>query len=86
MVVGFVAINQFSVDFVTSVYVCPTSYATYATLSLKVWGMREVVYNETNLHGEVFTVKVFGVVCEGKKTSAAVHDLVGDRWFPFDSR
>ena len=42
MVVGFVAINQFSVDFVTSVHVCPKSYATHATLSLKVWGMREV--------------------------------------------
>ena len=55
LMVGFVAINQFSVDFVTSVHVCPKSYATHATLSLKVWGMREVVYNETNLHGEVFT-------------------------------
>ena len=53
---------QFSVDFVTSVHVCPKSYATYATLSLKVWSMREVVYNEMNLHGEVFTVKVFAVV------------------------
>ena len=31
MVVGLVAINQFSVDFVTSVHVCPKSYATYAT-------------------------------------------------------
>ena len=39
MVVGFVAINQFSVDFVTSVHVCPKSYAPHATLSLKVWGM-----------------------------------------------
>ena len=67
MVVGFVAIEQFSVDFVTSVHVCPKSYATYATLSLKVWGMQEVVYNETNLHGEVFTVKVFAVVCEGRR-------------------
>ena len=67
MVVGFVAIKQFSVDFVTSVLVCPKSYATHATLSLKVWGMREVVYNEMNLHGEVFTVKVFAVVCEGRK-------------------
>ena len=46
MVVGLVAINQFSVDFVTSVHVCPKSYTTYATLSLKVWGMREVVSNE----------------------------------------
>ena len=46
MVVGFVAIKQFSV------HVCPKSYATYATLSLNVWGMREVVYNEMNLHGE----------------------------------
>ena len=43
MVVGFIAINQFYVDFVTSVHVCPKSYATHATLSLKVWGMREVV-------------------------------------------
>ena len=67
MVVGFVAIKQFSVDFVTSVRVCPKSYATHATLSLKVWGMREVVYNEMNLHGEVFTVKVFAVVCEGRR-------------------
>ena len=67
MVVGFIAIKQFSVDFVTSVHVCPRSYATHATLSLKVWGMREVVYNEMNLHGEVFTVKVFAVVCEGRR-------------------
>ena len=51
MVVGFVAINQFSVDFVTSVH----DFA----LSLKVWGMQEVVSNEILLHGEVFTVKVF---------------------------
>ena len=65
MVVDFIAIKQFSVDFVTSVHVCPKSYATYVTLSLNVWSMREVVYNETNLHGEVFTVKVFAVVCEG---------------------
>ena len=42
-------------------------YATYATLSLKVWFMREVVSNEINLHGEVFTVKVFAVVCEGRR-------------------
>ena len=67
MVVDFKAIKQFSMDFVTSVPACPKSYATYATLSLKVWGMREVVYNETNLHGEVFTVKVFAVVCEGRR-------------------
>ena len=39
----------------------------YATLSLKVWGMREVVSNEINLHGEVFTVNVFSVVCEGRR-------------------
>ena len=43
MVVGFMTIEQFSVDFVTSVHVCPKSYATHATLSLKVWGMREMV-------------------------------------------
>ena len=67
MVVGFIAINQFSVDFVTSVHVGPKSYATYATLLLKVWGMREVVYNEMNLHGEVVTVKVFAVVCVGRR-------------------
>ena len=67
MVVGFIAIKQFSVYFVTSVHVCPRSYATYATLFLKVWGMREVVYNEMNLHGEEFTVKVFAVVCEGRR-------------------
>ena len=51
MVVGFVAIKQFSVDSVASVHVCPKSYATHATLSFKVWGMREVVSNEINLHG-----------------------------------
>ena len=66
MVVGFVAIKQFSVDFVTSVHVCPKSCATYETLRLKVWCMREVVSNEMNLHGEVFTVKVFPV-CEGRR-------------------
>ena len=54
MVVGFITHKQFSVDFVTSMHVCPKSYATYATLSLKVWCVREVVSNETNLHGEVF--------------------------------
>ena len=60
-------IKQFFVDSVTSVHVCPRSYATYATSSIKVWCMREVVYNEINLHGEVFTVKVFAVVCEGRR-------------------
>ena len=55
------------VDFVASVRVCPKSYATYATLSLKVWGMRDVENNEINLHGEAFTVKVFAVVCEGRR-------------------
>ena len=43
MVVGFVAINQFSRDSVTSVHVCPKSYATHATLSVQVWGVQEVV-------------------------------------------
>ena len=56
MVVGFVAIN-----------VCPKSYATDATLSLKFWGMREVVSNEMNLHGEALAVKVLAVVCEGRR-------------------
>ena len=55
MVVDFVAINQFSRDSVTCVHVCPKSYTTHATLSLKVWDMREVVYNEMDLHGEVRT-------------------------------
>ena len=55
MVVGFVAINQFSMDSVTSVRVCPKSSATHATLSLEVWCMREVVYNAMDLHGEVCT-------------------------------
>ena len=67
MVVGISVIKQFSVYFVTSVHVCPKSYATYATLSLKVWGMRQMVYNEMSLHGEVFTVKVFAVLCEGRR-------------------
>ena len=31
MVVGFKTINQFSVDFVTSVHVCPKNSATHAT-------------------------------------------------------
>ena len=55
IIVGFVAINQFSMDSVTSLHVCPKSYATHATLSVKVWGMREVVCNEMDLHGEVCT-------------------------------
>ena len=55
MVVGFVAINQFSMDTVISVHVCPKSYATHATLSLKIWGMREVMYNEMDLHSELCT-------------------------------
>ena len=67
MVVGFVAINQISVDSVTSVHVYPKSSATHATLSLSVRGLREVVYNEMDLHGEVFTVKVLAVVCEGRR-------------------
>ena len=29
--------------------------------------MREVVHNEVLLHGEVFTVKVFAVVLEGRR-------------------
>ena len=33
---------------------CPKSSATHATLSLKVCGMRGVVYNEMDLHGEAF--------------------------------
>ena len=67
MVVGVMTINQFSIDFVTSVHMRPRSYATHATLLLKVWGMREVVYNERNLHGEVVTVRVFAVVCVGRR-------------------
>ena len=55
MVAGFVAINQFSMDSVTSVHVCPKSSATHATLSLKGWGMRGVVCNEMDLHREVCT-------------------------------
>ena len=55
MVVGFAAINQFSMDSVTSVHVCPKSSATHATLSVQVWSMRGVVYNEMDLHGEVCT-------------------------------
>ena len=55
MVVGFVANNQFSMDSVTSVHVCPKSYATHATLSLKNWSMRGRVCNEIDLHGEVCT-------------------------------
>ena len=30
---------------------------------LKVWGMREVVYNAMDLHGKVFTVRIPFVVC-----------------------
>ena len=43
------------------------SYATYETLSLKVWSVREVVSNEMNLHGDMFKVKVFAVVSEGRR-------------------
>ena len=35
--------------------------------SQSFWGMREVVYNDMDLHGEVFTVKVLAVVCEGRR-------------------
>ena len=86
MVVGFISIKQFSMVFVTSVHVCPKSYATYATLSLKVWSMREVVYNEMNLHGEVFTVKVFAVVCEGRRRQLLSMILWEIEGFLFDSR
>ena len=34
---------------------------------LKVWGMREVVYNAMDLHGKVFTVKIPFVVCEVRR-------------------
>ena len=86
MVVGFTTIKQFSVDFVTSVHVCPKNCAPHATLSLKVWCMGEVVHNEMNLHGEVFTVKVFVVVCQGRR-----RQLLSVIWwriegFLFDSR
>ena len=75
MVVGFVAINQISMDSVTSVRVCPKSSATHATLSLEVWCMREVVYNAMDLHGELCTERPM-----------LSHDLVGNRRFPLDSR
>ena len=66
MVVGFVAINQFSMDSVTSVHVCPKGSATHATLSLKVWGVREVVCNEMDLHVEVRTRRpMLSMICWG---------------------
>ena len=34
---------------------------------LKVWGMREVVYNAMDLHSKVFTVKIPFVVCEVRR-------------------
>ena len=34
---------------------------------LKVWGMREVVYNAMDLHGKVFTVRIPFVVCEVRR-------------------
>ena len=34
---------------------------------LKDWGMREVVHNAIELHGEVFTVKIPFVVCEVRR-------------------
>ena len=34
---------------------------------LKVWGMREVVHNAMDLHGEVFTVKIPFFVCEVRR-------------------
>ena len=34
---------------------------------LKFWGMREVVYNAMDLHGEVPTVKISFVVCEVRR-------------------
>ena len=80
MVVGFIAIKQFSKDFVTSVHKHPKSYATHATLLLKVWGMREAVYNEMNLHGEVFTVRVFAVVCVGRR-----RQLLSMIWWEIES-
>ena len=74
MVVGFAAINQFSMDSVTSVHVCPKSSATHATLSVQVWSMRGVVYNEMDLHGEVCTKRPMLTM------------IWWDRRFPLDSR
>ena len=34
---------------------------------LKVWGMREMVYNAMDLHGKVFTVEIPFVVCEVRR-------------------
>ena len=67
MVVGFVAIHQFSLDFVTSVHVCPKSYATHVTFVSRSSGYARGGVQRENLHGEVFTVKVFAVVCEGRR-------------------
>ena len=68
MVVGFVAINQFFRDSVTSVHVCPKSSAIHTTLSLKVRGMRGVVRRDGS------------ALRRAHKTSDAVHDSRG--WLP----
>ena len=34
---------------------------------LKVWGIREVVYNAMDLHGKVFTLRIPFVVCEVRR-------------------
>ena len=49
------------------VHVCPKNSATHTTFVSQIECMREVVSNEMNLHGEVFTVKVFAVICEGRR-------------------
>ena len=53
---------------------------------LKVWGMREGVYNAMDLHGEVFTVKIPFVVCEVRRPITSMAMLEDKGRFSFDSR
>ena len=51
---------------------------------LKVWGMREVVYNAMDLYGKVFTVRIPFVVCEVRRPLLSLA-MLEDKGFPFDS-
>ena len=52
---------------------------------LKVWRMREVLYNAMDLHGKVFTMKILFVVCEVRRPllfMALEDKFDSQRWLP----
>ena len=86
MVVGIVAIKQFSADFVTSVHKCLEKVCHLSDFVSQSLGYaRGGVHLDESVRRSGHSESLRCRLC-GKKTSAADHDLVGDRRFPFDSR